>query len=159
MFVSFPSLKGPSHETGPSNKHTGNLLVLADWRTVAAFPEGEGEGRPADWAAFRKNLESKFMGFFADKFPRSGHCSCIANSARRSRRHDLPATRKGGDYGIETTPRRMLSDAFRVRRPVLNLPLAGQDVMTAGIAGALAEGAFGRATVEPIAHQKLMYRK
>ena len=30
MFVSFPSLKDPEHDPGPSNRHTGEMFVWAD---------------------------------------------------------------------------------------------------------------------------------
>ncbi len=37
---------------------------------------------------------------------------------------------QGGFYGVETTPRRMLSDALNARTPVPGLFLTGQDVMS-----------------------------
>ena len=62
---------------------------------------------------------------------------------------------KGGFYGIETTPRRMLSDALNARTPVPGLFLAGQDVVSPGIAGALAGGMMGAAAIDPRVFQKL----
>ncbi len=159
MFVSFPSLKDPGHEPGPANRHTGDLLVLADWRTVAEFAEGGAADRPADWAAFREHVESKLMAFFADKFPALMPLLVYRELGTPLATARFTGHEKGGFYGIETTPRRMLSDAFRVRTPVPNLYLTGQDVMTPGIAGALAGGMLGAATVEPRVYEKLMYRK
>lgn len=60
-----------------------------------------------------------------------------------------------GFYGIETTPRRMLSEAFNARTPVPGLFLSAQDVMSPGIAGALAGGMFGAAAIDPRVFQKL----
>ena len=56
---------------------------------------------------------------------------------------------KGGFYGVETTPRRLMSDALAAKTPVPGLFLTGQDVMTPGIAGALAGGMIGAAAVDP----------
>jgi len=61
---------------------------------------------------------------------------------------------KGGIYGVETTPRRMLSDALNARTPVPGLFLAGQDVMSPGIAGALSGGMFGAAAIDPRVFRK-----
>ena len=56
---------------------------------------------------------------------------------------------KGAFYGVETTPRRILSDALNARTPVPGLFLTGQDVMAPGIAGALAGGMLGAAAIDP----------
>ena len=50
---------------------------------------------------------------------------------------------------VETTPRRLMSDALAAKTPVPGLFLTGQDVMTPGIAGALAGGMIGAAAVDP----------
>ena len=55
---------------------------------------------------------------------------------------------KGAIYGVETTPRRMLSQALNAATPVHGLYLTGQDVMTPGIAGALWGGMFGAAAID-----------
>lgn len=68
-FVSFPSLKDPTHDPGPSNKHTGQMMVLADWSAVAGFADGGADERPAEWAAFKQDVEAKLMAFFTKKFP------------------------------------------------------------------------------------------
>ena len=130
-------------------------MVLADWQTVAEFAEGGSEKRPADWAAFKQIVESKLMTFFAEKFPALAPLVVYRElgtplATALFTRHD-----KGGFYGIETTPRRMLSNAFRAHTPVQNLYLTGQDVMMPGIAGALAGGMLGAAAIDPRVYQKL----
>ena len=54
MFVSFPSLKDAKHDPGPSNKHTGELLVWADWSSVAKYAAGGTEAHATEWAAFKQ---------------------------------------------------------------------------------------------------------
>ena len=157
MFISFPSLKDAAHDPGPLHEHTGDLLVLADWQTVAEFADGGAEARPADWAAFKQKVESKLMTFFAQKFPALMPLLTYKElgtplATAQFTRHD-----KGGFYGVETTPRRMLSDAFRASTPVPNLYLTGQDVMIPGIAGALAGGMLGAAAIDPRVYSKLTY--
>ena len=155
MFVSFSSLKDPAHDPGPSNRHTGDMLVFADWSSVAEYADGGAEARPDEWTAFKQDIEAKMMALFAEKFPAlaplvvyRGLGTPLATASFT--RHD-----KGGFYGVETTPRRMLSDALNARTPVPGLFLTGQDVMTPGIAGALSGGMLGAAAIEPRIFKKL----
>ena len=45
---SFPTLKDPAHDSGPSKRHTAEVLAWADWSSVAEFAEGGAEARPAE---------------------------------------------------------------------------------------------------------------
>jgi len=154
-FVSFPTLKDVAHDPGQSQRHTGELMVWADWASVAEFADGGAEKRPADWAAFKKKVETKLMAIFEANFPALVpfivyHELGTPLATASFSRHD-----KGGFYGVETTPRRMLSDALNARTPVPGLFLTGQDVMMPGIAGALWGGLLGAAAVDPRIFQKL----
>ena len=65
------------------------------------------------------------------------------------------AHEKGGFYGLETTPRRILSEALSPSTPVPGLFLSGQDVMTPGIAGSLWAGLLTAAAIDPRIYRKL----
>jgi all-trans-retinol 13,14-reductase len=156
MFVSFASLKDPTHDPGPTNRHTGDALVWADWSSVAGFVNREPDERAAEWQAFKHDVEAKMMAFFAEKFPALAPLvvyqelgTPLATAAFT--RHD-----KGAFYGVETTPRRLLSEALAARTPVPGLFLTGQDVMTPGIAGALAGGMLGAAAIDPRVYRKFL---
>jgi len=154
MFVSFPSLKDPAHDPGPSNKHTGEIMVLADWSSVAEFAAGGAETRADEWAAFKQSIESRMMEFFLEKFPALAPLVVHRELGTPLATVSFTGHEKGGFYGVETTPRRMLSHALDARTPVPGLFLAGQDVMTPGIAGALMGGMLGAAAVDPRVFQK-----
>jgi len=151
MFVSFSSLKNPAHDPGLSNKHSGDILVWADWSTVAEFAARGAE----EWEAFKQNIESRIMALFAVKFPALAPLVVYSELGTPLATASFTRHEKGGFYGVETTPRRMLSDALNARTPVPGLFLAGQDVMSPGIAGALAGGMFGAAAIDPRVFQKL----
>lgn len=155
MFVSFPSLKDPAHDPGPSSKHTGEMLVWADWSSVAEFATGGAEERGDKWEAFKQSIESRIIAFFAEKFPALAPLVVYNELGTPLATASFTGHEKGGFYGVETTPRRMLSDALNASTPVPGLFLAGQDVMTPGIAGALAGGMLGAAAIDPRVFQKL----
>jgi all-trans-retinol 13,14-reductase len=148
-FASFPSLKDPAHDPGPSNRHTGQMMVLADWSSVSEFAEGGAAERRAEWSAFKEKIETRIMAFFAEKFPLLAPLVVYHELGTPLATASFTGHEKGGFYGAETTPRRMLSDALNASTPVPGLFLSGQDVMTPGIAGAFAGGLFGAAAIDP----------
>ncbi|MEZ5963123.1 MAG: NAD(P)/FAD-dependent oxidoreductase [Planctomycetota bacterium] len=149
LFVSFPSLKDAAHEPGPSNRHTGEAMVWADWSSVAEFANGGVDERPGEWAAFKQDVEDKLMAFFAAKFPALAPLVVHRELGTPFATAAFTGHDKGGFYGVETTPRRLLSEAFNAKTPVPGLFLSGQDVMIPGIAGALWGGMLGAAAVDP----------
>lgn len=155
MFVSFPSLKDPLHDPGPDNRHTGDMMVLTDWSAVADFADGGAAEKQAQWSAFKERVEAQMLAFFARKFPALAPLITYHELGTPLATAAFTGHNEGGFYGIETTPRRMMSDAFNARTPVPGLFLSGQDVMSPGIAGALAGGMFGAAAVDPRVFQKL----
>ena len=95
------------------------------------------------------------MAFFAEKFPALAPLIVYHELGTPLATVSFTGHEKGGFYGVETTPRRMLSDALSARTPVHGLYLSGQDVMSPGIAGAFAGGLFGAAAIDPRVLQKL----
>lgn len=155
-FVSFPTLKDPAHDPGPTNRHTGEMMVFADWASVADFAEGGAEERPAEWAAFKQNVEAKLMAFFTEKFPALAPLVVYRELGTPLATALFTRHEKGGFYGVETTPRRVLSGALNPRTPVPGLFLTGQDVMTPGIAGALYGGMLAAAAIDPRIFQRFI---
>lgn len=148
-YASFPSLKGEEHDPGSPNRHTGQFMVLADWSTIAAFAEGGARERPAEWAALKEDIESRMLAYYARKFPALAPMIVFHELATPLATAAFTAHDKGGFYGLETTPRRVLSDALSPRTPVPGLFLSGQDVLSPGISGALWGGMLGAAAVDP----------
>ncbi len=155
MFVSFPSLKDPLHDPGPNQRHTADMMVLADWSAVAEFADGGAAAKPSEWAALKERIETQMLDFFAAKFPALVPLITYHELGTPLATAAFTGHNNGGFYGIEATPRRMLSEAFNVRTPLPGLFLSGQDVMSPGIAGALAGGMFGAAAIDPRVFQKL----
>ena len=154
MFVSFPSLKDPAHDPGPLNRHTGEMLVWADWSSVVEFADGGAEQRPGDWAAFKQSIEDRLMACFTDKFPALAPLVVFQEVGTPLATASFTGHDKGGFYGVETTPRRMLSESLNADTPVPGLYLTGQDVMAPGIAGALWGGMLGAAAIDPRVFKK-----
>lgn len=148
-FASFPSLKDESHDPGPSSHHTGQLMVLADWSTVAEFAAGGARARPDEWAAFKESVQARMLAFYTAKFPGLAPLIAYTELGTPIATARYTAHEKGGFYGLEVTPRRVLSEALSPRTPVDGLYFSGQDMMTPGIAGAMFGGMLSAAAIDP----------
>lgn len=155
MFVSFPSLKDPAHDPGPQERHTAEIMVCTDWSVVARFSDGGVDQHADEWAAFKERVKSRMIALFTEKFPAVAPLVVYSELSTPFATVSFTGHEKGSFYGIETTPRRILSNALNARTPVPGLFLSGQDVMSPGIVGALSGGLFGAAAVDPRVFQQL----
>ncbi|HQR60159.1 MAG TPA: FAD-dependent oxidoreductase [Methylophilaceae bacterium] len=146
MFVSFPTLKDPAHS---SNKHTAEAIVWADWELMAEWANTPYGARDADYEALKDSMKSALLEAFAQRYPEVAKRIEVAELSTPLSTVTFTSHEKGAFYGLETTPRRMLSPALSPRTPVKGLLLAGQDVCTPGIQGALIGGMFAAGCADP----------
>ena len=149
MFVSFPTLKDPEHEPGERQRHTAEIVVMTRWDAFAPWAATTHGRRPADYAEFKARIERVLLDEFERCFPAlAAMVVCHELSTPLSTTAFTGAPR-GAIYGLETTPRRFLSGALRARTPIPGLFLAGQDVCTPGITGAMMGGILAAASLDP----------
>ena len=149
MTVSFGSLKNAAHDPGPRQKHTAQLLCWTDWSTVeqwANHPEG---ARGDDYSEFKRRTEAAMMAMFEERFPELAKFLVYKNLATPLSTVSFTGHHFGAFYGLDVTPERVMCDALRAKTPIPGLYLAGQDVASPGIPGALWGGVLSAATVDP----------
>ena len=149
MTVSFGSLKNPAHDPGPRQKHMGQLLVWADWSTVAEWADRQPGARGDDYADFKRRAENTMMALFESRFPDLAKLVVFRELATPLSTVSFTGHRQGAFYGLDVTPERVMCDGLRARTPVPGLFLAGQDVASPGIPGALWGGLLSAASVDP----------
>ncbi len=154
MFISFASLNDPSHEPGPRQKHMGEVYVWADWSTVARWADTRPGSRPDDYHEFKRRAEDTILAQFASSFPELAELVVYHELATPLSTVTFTGHREGAFYGLEVTPERVMSDALRAKTPIKGLYLAGQDVASPGIPGALWGGLLAAASVDPKAFAK-----
>ncbi|GGE38363.1 phytoene desaturase family protein [Actibacterium pelagium] len=149
MTVSFGSLKDPSYDPGPRQKHTAQLLVWADWSTVAGWADQPAGTRGDDYADFKRRAEKTLMAEFERHFPDLAKLVVYKDLATPLSTVSFTGHREGAFYGLDVTPERMMCDALRAKTPVPGLYLAGQDVASPGVPGALWGGMLAAASIDP----------
>lgn len=149
FFVSFASLKDPSHDPGPMQKYAGEMVVWTDWSAVAQWADLPSGQRSAEYKALKKQVEDKMFALFKANFPRLANLVVLRELSTPLATAAITGHHEGRFYGLDGTPERVLSDALRAKTPIEGLYLSGQDVVSQGIQGALWGGILCAASVDP----------
>jgi len=150
VFVSFPSLKDPSH-TG--TQHTAEIHAFVDPAMFEPWfrqgPDAERAGGPDDaYRAFKESLQRTLLQVFGERYPGLADKVAFVETSTPLTMQAFTGHERGSFYGLETTPRRMLCDALSARTPIRGLALAGQDVCSPGIEGAMVGGILAAGAVD-----------
>jgi len=148
MFVSFGSLKNPAHDPGPSRKHMGELLAWTDWSTVARWAAMAPGEKSDDYGTFKRRVEDVLFDQFRSYFPDLAKLVVFRELATPLSTVAITRHREGAFYGLDVTPKRVMSNALRAQTPFKGLYLAGQDVASPGVPGALMGGILAAACID-----------
>ena len=154
MTVSFGSLKNPAHDPGPRQKHSGQILVWTDWATVSRWANQPLGARSDEYTDFKRQAEETLMTEFGSYFPDLAKLVVYRELATPLSTVSFTGHREGAFYGLDDTPERVTCDALRAKTPFPGLFLAGQDVASPGIPGALWGGLLSAASIDPRVFRK-----
>jgi all-trans-retinol 13,14-reductase len=150
LFNSFPSLKDPAHDPGPTLRNTGEAITFVPWEAFARWSGTRWQRRGPDYDAFKAELTgallAQYLGHYPDLAPMVRHAelSTPVSTYHFARSH------RGSIYGLASEPERFLDPSLVPRTPIRRLYLAGVDVMAPGIAGAMGGGVLAAVAAEPI---------
>ena len=146
VFVSFPSLKDPAHRGA---RHTAELHAWADWGLFERWQRSEFGARDGEYLALKDSLQRTLLDVFGDKYPGLAPKVRFCEASTPLTMLAFTGHEQGAFYGLETSPRRLMCDALSPRTPIRGLVLAGQDVGTPGVMGALVGGVMAAGVIEP----------
>lgn len=155
FFVSFASLKDPSHDPGPKQKYAGEMVVWADWSSVAQWADMPSGQRGAAYKAFKQQIKEKMFELFRAQFPELADLVVFRELSTPLATASITGHDEGRFYGLDGTPERVLSDALKAKTPIEGLYLSGQDVVSQGIQGALWGGILCAASIDPRVFKQL----
>ncbi len=147
LFVSFPSLKDPSH--ADPERHTAEVVAFCGWEPFAAWADSAPGHRPEEYEATKAWIAESLLAQFKRHFPRLAPLIDFHELSTPLSQASFVAADRGSAYGLEMSAERMAHPALRVRTPVPGLLLAGQDVVSLGIGGAFMGGYMAAAALEP----------
>lgn len=155
MFISFPTLKDPRHQPGVRQRHTAEIVVMTHWEPFVAWADSKPRHRPTEYVARKDLIERRLLAQFGHYFPALAPMVVCHELSTPLSTAAFTGARQGAIYGLETSPRRFLSESLRARTPIPGLFLTGQDVTSPGVTGAMMGGALAAASIEPRAFAHL----
>jgi all-trans-retinol 13,14-reductase len=149
LYVSFPSLKDPSYDPGPRQLHTVEAFAYIDWKIFARWEDSIPGHRPAAYLELKAKIEKQMIAQFSRYFPALGPLIRYSEVSTPLSLTASTGAYEGAMFGIEPTPARFLCKWLHAKTPVRGLYLAGQDVGTPGVQGAMMGGILAAAAIEP----------
>lgn len=134
-YLSFGSLRDPL-----STRHTAQVIGWVDHSSFAQWHQQSWLQRNDSYAALKKTMSDALLDLVESRYP--GFCELIAYtevSTPLTMEH-FTAHHLGAAYGIPATPERFRSKTFGTQTPIPGLFLAGSDVVSLGINGAMMGG-------------------
>ncbi len=150
LFCSFPSLKDPTHDPGPDLRHTGEAITFVDWEPFERWVGTRRQRRGEAYEAFKGELTEVLLAQYLEHYPGLAPLvDHVEMSTPLSTNHFAMAT-QGSIYGLGTAPRRFTDESLVPRTSIKGLFLAGADVSSPGVAGALGGGVLAALAAEPM---------
>ena len=137
VYISFPSAKDPDFGRRAPGKATIEVVSIAPYERFSQWQDTTWMKRGDDYTALKNELSQRLIEVLEREVPQvAGKIAFHELSTPLSTSH-FGAYPEGEIYGLEHTPARFREKALRPRTGLKNFYLTGQDVCTAGIAGAL----------------------
>ena len=156
LYTSFPSLKDPSHDPGPEERHTGEVVTFVPWSVFEPWRNSRWKNRGEDYDAFKARMAERLLSQILERMPGlRDHIDYVELSTPLSTDHFCRPTH-GSIYGIEPTPERFQNRWLRPHTPIRNLYLAGSEITSVGVIGAMMGGVQAAVAVEPIATTRML---
>jgi all-trans-retinol 13,14-reductase len=122
---------------------------------VERWADKDPAARGDDYRSFKARAEETMFAQFQTYFPELAELVVFRNLSTPVATRAITGHHRGAFYGLDVTPERVLSGALQAKTPVPGLFLAGQDVVSPGIPGALWGGLLAAASVDPKAFKHL----
>ena len=140
LYCSFPSLKDPTHDPGPEQRHTGEVVTFVPWECFAAWQDTKWRKRGEDYEAFKARIAEQMLEQFLQKIPALRPMVAYSELSTPLSTDTFCRPVAGSIYGLEPTPERFANPNLRPRSPVPNLYFSGSEIATVGVIGAMMGG-------------------
>ncbi len=137
VYISFPSAKDPDFINRYPGKSTIDIITLLPYDTFAPWSNTKWMKRGADYKDLKEKISKRLLLELYKKLPHlEGKVAYYELSTPLTTKHFINYE-KGEIYGLSHNPSRFRQKFLKPKTPINNFYLTGQDIVTAGIGGAL----------------------
>ena len=147
LYISFPSAKDPEWEKNYPGKSTVEVITLGRYEWFEQWAKETWNQRGADYEALKQGFTERLLEGLYKQMPQlRGRLDYVELSTPLSTQW-FNAYDRGEIYGLDHDLRRFEQKWLHPVTPVKGLYLTGQDVVTAGVGGALMGGVMTTAAM------------
>jgi phytoene dehydrogenase-like protein len=140
VYISFPSAKDPEWSNRYPNRSTIDIITLVPYENFEKWEGSRWMKRGEDYESQKEKIAQRLLKALYEQMPHlKGAVEYYELSSPLTTRHFVNYD-KGEIYGIDHSPERFRQKFLKPRTPIKNFYLTGQDIVTAGVAGALFAG-------------------
>ncbi|HAA21777.1 MAG TPA: FAD-dependent oxidoreductase, partial [Cytophagales bacterium] len=137
VYISFPAAKDPSWSERYPGKSTIDIITMMPYDMFEAWGDTRWKKRGEDYETLKEKFAQRLLEHLYEQEPQlRGKVDCYELSSPITTRHFMNYER-GELYGIDHDPQRYQNRFLQPRTPIKNFYLTGQDIVTAGVGGAL----------------------
>jgi len=140
VYLSFPSAKDPEWSNRYPGKSTIDIITLIPYETFEKWSDTSWKKRGDEYEAIKEEIAQRLLKELYKQLPQvEGKVNCYELSTPLTTQHFVNYE-KGEIYGLDHSPARFRQSFLKPRTPIKNFYLTGQDIVTAGVGGALFSG-------------------
>lgn len=140
VYISFPSAKDPDWNRRYPGRSTIDIITLVPYEAFANWEGSRWMKRGEDYNSFKEKIAQRLLAELYRQLPQvEGKVDCYELSTPLTTQHFVNYG-KGEIYGLDHSPERFRQRFLQPRTPIKNFYLTGQDIVTAGVGGALFSG-------------------
>ena len=137
VYISFPGAKDPDFEKRYPNKCTIEIIILESYDKYKAWENTRWKHRGEEYDLLKESLSNELLEYLYHYVPTTkGKIDYMEFSTPLTAKH-FAGHNYGELYGVNHTPERYHNTLLKPETPIQNLFIAGQDIVTAGVAGGL----------------------
>ena len=140
VYMSFPSAKDPDWGNRYPGKSSVDIITLVPYETFEKWSGTSWKKRGDDYEKIKEDISQRLLKELFNQLPHlEGKIDCYELSTPLTTQHFVNY-QKGEVYGLDHSPSRFRQSFLKPRTPIKNFYLTGQDIVTAGVGGALFSG-------------------
>jgi all-trans-retinol 13,14-reductase len=155
VYISFPSAKDPDWSNRYPGKSSIDIITLLPYEPFETWADSRWKKRGEAYEEIKEKIAQRLLNELYKHVPQAkGAVKYYELSTPLTTKHFMNYE-KGEIYGLDHSPARFRQSFLTARTPIKNFYLTGQDIVTAGVGGALFSGLL---TASAITGKNLMKR-
>ena len=140
VYLSFPSAKDPDWSNRYPGKSTIDIITLIPYEIFDTWSDSKWMKRGEGYESIKNNIAKRLLKVLYKQLPQlEGKINCYELSTPLTTKHFVNYN-NGEVYGLDHSPSRFRQPFLKPRTKIKNFYLTGQDIVTAGVGGALFSG-------------------